>query len=146
VEAVAAPTLTPNISIAPTFIQNGPTPPEGSHSGSTTADWWMVGLTAVMAFLTGVLAIVAGRQFRSQIAPSGFMKLPIPDRDIGTLDEHTQLWRSGSRAADSKSLFLFGYIKYQDAISLRRRYFCYRYSADTNRFIRVRHPNYDYED
>ena len=56
----------PQVSIAPTFVQNSPTPNQSNNGSGTTADWWMVGLTFLIAIATFVLAANAITQFKAQ--------------------------------------------------------------------------------
>jgi hypothetical protein len=94
--------------------------------------------------------VLSAKSFRSPtvtLEPSGFAKLPLPDRQIQTLAEHVELWSDKKEdAARGKRLYLIGVIKYDDGVSMRRRYFCYRFSPKRNRFVGLQHPNYSYED
>lgn len=84
------------------------------------------------------------------LPPGQSCKIPLPDWDLTSLDEHGQIWPIHSSPKnwlqDERVLFLIGYIKYRDEIGVRRTYYCYRYSGELNRFIRVKHPNYNYTD
>lgn len=45
-----------------------------------------------------------------------------------------------------KTVYLYGYIKYEDAIGLRRTYFCYRYDVQQMQFVDESNPHYSYEE
>ena len=83
----------------------------------------------------------------TEMRPSSFVKLSLPmlalkPEDLASL----KAMRLRSFADDRRRLLLVGYIKYSDNVGLRRRYYAYRYSPSRNRFVQVKHPNYNYED
>jgi hypothetical protein len=81
------------------------------------------------------------------IDPIRFARLPLPDKDIDTLDHHRQFWHDDKEKSVPKELLhLIGVLKYKDAIGGRRVYFCFLYDSRANRFRKVPHPNYNYSD
>jgi hypothetical protein len=84
------------------------------------------------------------------LGPATSIKIHIPDRQV---DPHEYITINNAvegtgRAFEDRggNLFLIGYLKYTDAIGLRRRYFCRRYDTELHYFVEVDHPSYSYED
>jgi len=82
--------------------------------------------------------------------PAAFVKIPVPDREIEA-HEFRVINNGIEGIANSFGerggyLFLIGYIKYTDAIGLRRSYFCRRYDTGAHYFAEEDHPSYSYED
>lgn len=85
------------------------------------------------------------------VKPGHFGKRAIPDFDVeqnvfNSVNNAVELARIGQGHQPSESLFLFGYIKYQDSIGLRRTFFCYRYNPVLAHLEEFEHPHYSYEE
>ncbi|MGE3188476.1 MAG: hypothetical protein AB7H88_21980 [Vicinamibacterales bacterium] len=65
-EAVSAPPVSVNVGVFPSVVADAKDDQETGNSGNSAADWWTVALTAVIAVATITLAVIGGRQLRTQ--------------------------------------------------------------------------------
>jgi hypothetical protein len=74
------------------------------------------------------------------ISAGGFVKLSLPDFPLSDNDVY-------DISAGTRTLFVFGYLKYTDQKHiLRRTYFCRRYDLELGRFVKEKNPDYNYTD
>lgn len=90
VPAATQPPISLNVSVAPSVITNGPRGDQDGDSDSTSADWWMVGLTFLGLVATVVLVVIAMRQFATQTKQTNDALKLAADGLQATRDANTQ--------------------------------------------------------
>lgn len=114
------------------------------------ADWMQ---TSVLPVDNPARTAVDVSTARTTVPPGNRGKRALPELvvDVATLKSINGIRDEISRGFpvhtdDYQTVFLYGYIKFSDAIGLRRTYFCHRYNAVLGRFEPYDHPHYSYEE